>query len=638
MYQMVQYVLGKLKEVSDVLKKLFFAWILIQISWFLMATAIDLSSIAIYGIWGLPLAIKQNIVSEDWNSKKEVLHTFGTYVNLDFNTDGTDEHFQLFLTTTWKKYISSCRKDLWSENTWFIIKWPSHAMITFKDGSTWFTLTGRCHDRGALFHFDWNTLKNTALTGCEGKTLDFCLKSLYGNTSPDVISGLVADHAFLSYKDAMKYLRKEENGKLEDYGFYTIEEFQEWLWKQQDGLFSLDTLIEQSQSYLGVFQSLYNSLLNVVNFNVDQYGDQRRFISQVINFFYLGMLVIPLVAIDLVLCYRIYILWISIVILPILILFRCFGKKQVYKEQSEQFEIENIARTIFSPVIFCFAISMATVLISCLHTFIYNNSYSFEWSSILFDFSNLKGLLEDMLRTWIGFVGVALTWVIMFAAIKSVSVWKAVWETFDKLWRSFVWNLKVIPFPFAQWNVSYNTLFKDGSGVVDQLSYSLEHRDEVDESTISSVKYALWLGDESDLTTITKSYIDNHSDQIIKTNFQSHRTDDFYKSYIDNTVLKFNVPNAWIQEMSFKDLLSNENFKKAFEKNLPNDYSSQKWNNTLEMIPLQQKLYTAKNTEEKDKIQKDIDELVKKQGGYDEDYIRKYVAILSSTQNPTGDW
>jgi hypothetical protein len=57
------------KEMANLIKNTLIAGVLIQSSWFLMAVAVDISTIATYGIGGLPLSIVGKATRSDADEK-----------------------------------------------------------------------------------------------------------------------------------------------------------------------------------------------------------------------------------------------------------------------------------------------------------------------------------------------------------------------------------------------------------------------------------------------------------------------------------------------------------------------------------------------------------------------------------------
>ena len=77
--------------------------------------------------------------------------------------------------------------------------------------------------------------------------------------------------------------------------------------------------------------------------------------------------------------------------------------------------------------------------------------------------------------------------------------------------------------------------------------------------------------------------------------------------------------------MSFHDLLSNDNFKKSFDKRfLENDdrkKSSTQWSNTLQMIDLKQQLETASDEKTQTDLKAEIKKITDNPDSYDQAYI-----------------
>jgi len=108
-YYIFKYLItqDKKKDPKRLIKRSLIAWILIQASWFLMAALIDLSTIMIYWIWGLPVSILSS--TEDLN-KKYNGYVMKNIISVDAN-DISNMNFYLTNILTWagtQIYISEC--------------------------------------------------------------------------------------------------------------------------------------------------------------------------------------------------------------------------------------------------------------------------------------------------------------------------------------------------------------------------------------------------------------------------------------------------------------------------------------------------------------------------------------------------
>jgi hypothetical protein len=104
LYSIFMVVIGKKtqKDIFKIIKNTLLAGVLIQASWFITAAAVDISSIATYGIGGLPLSA---LKGENPDKTQQELLGFKFYSDLNTSTDKMDT--AVFLTTK-NHVISYC--------------------------------------------------------------------------------------------------------------------------------------------------------------------------------------------------------------------------------------------------------------------------------------------------------------------------------------------------------------------------------------------------------------------------------------------------------------------------------------------------------------------------------------------------
>ncbi|MBQ7074175.1 hypothetical protein IJM86_03820 [bacterium] len=109
-YQIFTYIFSQGGDVKSKLpeqiKKCFIAGVLIQISWFLMATLIDISTIATYGVGGLPLTLEKDVIDSTKDSQKQ-RYTYGFFMDMDLSKA---DPYNLYYKTK-KHYIPPCYTD-----------------------------------------------------------------------------------------------------------------------------------------------------------------------------------------------------------------------------------------------------------------------------------------------------------------------------------------------------------------------------------------------------------------------------------------------------------------------------------------------------------------------------------------------
>lgn len=126
-------------------------------------------------------------------------------------------------------------------------------------------------------------------------------------------------------------------------------------------------LLQKTQSWTGPFVALYAGMMDFSSFNNSQNGLAQDFIILFINAAMAVVLVLPLVALVVVLFWRIIMLWLAIALSPFLVL------KEVFKELLGKFgdkldflNIGELTKLLFAPVMIGFAISMSLMFMSIL--------------------------------------------------------------------------------------------------------------------------------------------------------------------------------------------------------------------------------------------------------------------------------
>jgi hypothetical protein len=93
---------------------------------------------------------------------------------------------------------------------------------------------------------------------------------------------------------------------------------------------TLDTLLKESKSYVGVFSALYNSMIDTseIGFSDKAVTDGffKSFLQTTYNVLYVAVLLIPLAVLAIVLMARVAILRVVIAASPIIILLHVFKK------------------------------------------------------------------------------------------------------------------------------------------------------------------------------------------------------------------------------------------------------------------------------------------------------------------------
>ncbi|MBQ7074173.1 hypothetical protein IJM86_03810 [bacterium] len=191
-------------------------------------------------------------------------------------------------------------------------------------------------------------------------------------------------------------------------------------------------------------------------------GTFSRFLNLSIDLIFIVLLMIPLATIAIVMAYRVFVLWMYIILLPAFILFKAFGRGDKFSFLDGKFKVETILSTIFSPVIICFALSMAVLLINTMNEVVNSGAWDFE--GVHLDYIDISEWVhvggEGLGEIIVSLVGLALAWILLFWAIKATSIGEKIGETVDKTARNFANSVPFIGLPGVDGRVSLDSLRK----------------------------------------------------------------------------------------------------------------------------------------------------------------------------------
>lgn len=361
-------------------KSTLLAGVLVQMSWFIVAVLIDLSTILIYAVWGLPLSML-------WNYNKEVADV----PIMKMNTEISDNDF-FYYYSYWPHNYSPClliNKE-WDVKErinvdylkWEYIAWRQKLYLSswvkfdewyctlnwylykYQESSWFFADEGIGH-----YEETWSTLTDI------NKNYYNSLKSYIEEIAKD--TGLVENEmnsCFFINAYGTDYAPGSECTPLCSWYWpvpYTGDVFA----STPDG-FTLETLLQKSKWWVWPFVTIYSSILNYQELvmNPDSGSAVWTLFGFIINTFFALILFLPMAILAILLVIRVWYLWIVVAISPILVLAYAFEKTKwdsPLKKLSElfwkRFSIKNVLMQIFSPVIVVFAISLCIIFLSTIY-------------------------------------------------------------------------------------------------------------------------------------------------------------------------------------------------------------------------------------------------------------------------------
>lgn len=319
-------------------------WVLIPLSWSIIAVLVDFSTILIYQVWGIPLTL----LEKDVNLDKKLLETHST-LNLS----------QVVQGKTWDatNFRSSSIYTCGGKDTAFIVckfdqyvtEWRNGQAVT-QDGRNEFI-------EQAKKQYTWYTINP-----------DYCV------LSPTEL--LELKNAFpVSFNTIQSVDNKQApKGNFEE----QYKKWQEYLSWSACG--TISQLIDQSKWMVWPLYTIYSSLLNFWSLNVTDSNKSTE--AEVMLFMIKALvwlcLIFPLIALWLVSIARIWLLWIIIAFSPLLMFMWINGKSWASDELNKQMDwwwrknmgakfktgISDVLALIFQPVITVLALSLSIVLLS----------------------------------------------------------------------------------------------------------------------------------------------------------------------------------------------------------------------------------------------------------------------------------
>ncbi len=447
------------------------AWVWIQASWFLMSVLIDISTIMIYGIWGLPLSILwwAGSTSEDTDS-----YVMKNIITVDAN-DISNTHFYLTNILSWaggtQIYISECatfaiKDSKGNKGSDEYILGPKMIYYQNQKWDIFHTKKDLCNYYGSVYKFkelNENLLKEknginvgTERDNCSDINKCQNAQSAYDANKDSVRGGIK------SYEDVEKYQGQilipwNKVWNLE----YGWDEDNKWIGEQSG--FKTQKMSElmksqETKTYVWVFTSLYSSLLEAWRWMIPD-TDASPYIKLLSCILTLGhalAIAIPLAVALLVLLMRVAIIWMAIVLSPMIVLLSAFGFLDGKWKSNDiwgYFNLESLISIIFSPVVICFAISMSTVLVRLIDKMnfkeeVFKNSFEVMWI-IHMDLGWFSVWLSKLI-VWV--MWVAISWFLVWMAVESSKLWKTGFiQSIKNLATSSLWAVPIVPVIWKDW-------------------------------------------------------------------------------------------------------------------------------------------------------------------------------------------
>ena len=372
-----------MKNAVDTVKQTLLAWVLVQISWFLVAVLIDLSTVLIYAVGGIPLSMLGSYSKEMTDIPIMKMNAQLDETSSSYYYSYWDNNFApCLLINKWEHASSNSISIVWLD--WPHIAWREKLYLSsWVEFKSWY-----CTLNGYLYHYEepmtWFFCNDTSNALCyqrSGNTVAE-MNSNYKTRLENYLMSLTGDNlwAQVSWCFLLDAYWKTYDITVSS---WQCPEICEWYWEvpYTDDIFSgssnwlrLPELMEKSKWWVWPFITMYSSILNYQDLVMNPESDTVMWtlFGFIINTFFAFVLFIPIAILMVLLIIRVWYLWVVVAVSPILILVACFSKSdwplKNLKDNNlfKKFSVEKILLKIFSPVIVVFAVSLCIVFLSVI--------------------------------------------------------------------------------------------------------------------------------------------------------------------------------------------------------------------------------------------------------------------------------
>ncbi len=397
----------------NIITKTLIAWVLIQASWFLMSVIIDISTIATYAIWGMPMSLMNDT---SWKLAANDQRIIQTHSHLELNnidkiSDETSMIRYKIPYTWWVLEISPCLlKDI-GPNTYIVGRLlgderfnyigktlPPELDISHSDLPT----RNICifWGRKIVFfnEFPWVA---TNTWGNYSSTLNTTIEKLGDHTKELEICNFIINldrtnltgNCWTELQALQNKLKEwlEPDQQREKYGSTIYENLLTKLEKlpnsdnkavywvltgdsriKKTTAPTVAKIIKEAQWFAGPLATIFVSIMDFASLSDTSLQNSsigKNLGELIIKSGVALAMIFPLIALAVILFIRIWYLRVAIAASPIFILLEVF-KKTLWKtlwDSLKTFSLENIIKAVFAPVITVFALSISIIFMSTLN-------------------------------------------------------------------------------------------------------------------------------------------------------------------------------------------------------------------------------------------------------------------------------
>jgi hypothetical protein len=437
------------------IKKVFIAWVLINFSWSIIASLIDISTIATVSLWGIPIHALQ------WDTTfKDNVYYLKTHANLNLNDANAEKSDRFDFSV-----IYSCYP--WSNTTWWVapekvayyLPCAINNQQLYPSGSPSEPWTRE--NRKENFVSVWKSDVKIDTSKIEDNYCVYNNKLIANQFSANIGQCSVLQDLMIQWRD------------------YWIHQCAQ-----------INDLITRSRYYTGPLFAMYTSIINVADMWVtsNSWSLKQVWLTLLIKLITIGALLVPLIAFAVVMIIRVIYIWMIIIFSPLIVLVMSLERSENISGKIEGavqniFNVAEIVKLILLPAIVTFALSISIIFLTLLHNLpliessVWTNERAMqttdgcrndtitalwydrkdtpEWT--MYDFGSFEiNLTESLRRTWAD-IGNILSWLwlnglwialmrmVVFAALKSSEFTKWVVDSIESTAKSIAWTVPFIP-------------------------------------------------------------------------------------------------------------------------------------------------------------------------------------------------
>ena len=470
----------------DTIKKAVIAGIFIQMSWFLVAALIDISTIATYAVGGMPMSIL--------NTEAKTINTkiLQPDVTMNLNSEKVMESKDFIISYQVKKtdgtnlLIPQC--DVQQHNKQPYIVGRKYGDIQFKNqGNLDPALDpgiNACVYLGDVYFFyefpdlvpltgdAYKTALTSILNESQRNVREACgyVIKLWGGTptTTKCSPASVTEQKISANKDLQKRLNEMKETKVSTGAGKTRFE--------NSAATSVDQIIKKSKWFVGPLATIYTSMLDFANLTDTSNANWSMWkgIGElIIRTAVAAGLIFPLLALTIVLMIRIGFLRMIIATSPLIILIKAFDLWGKIGNIGKQIDIMNIIKGIFAPVVTVFALSMWLIFMTALQSTYKTGGLESGLSSMgvtqkiwaawdTYDTMNIFGIVlryPKTMNTYAGATGDWFSWMlicfsgigimrfILFAAIGASGTIGDIWKKIKEFWENAIKTAPIVSLP-----------------------------------------------------------------------------------------------------------------------------------------------------------------------------------------------